>query len=206
MDDTSFIEFLQALRDSSEDICFSGGALGADREWGILAEKYNAAVVHFSFKQHKYSGHRSEDRVNVPYPFLCEAMNALKKANTTIKRRIPNAFYVLSLLQRNMYQVLLTNSVYAVSDIKDGMVQGGTAWAVQMFLDIDPNNRHRCFVLDKASNEWYQHNGIEWVRCYDVPTPSGKWTGIGSREISTENIKSMEALWLRHQIQIQQVQ
>ena len=41
--------------DLNDNICFSGGARGADHAWGLMAEDQGHRVIHFSFKGHKTS-------------------------------------------------------------------------------------------------------------------------------------------------------
>ena len=42
-----------AMDTEIENICCSGGALGADAHWGICAQNNGHKVLHFSFPRHK---------------------------------------------------------------------------------------------------------------------------------------------------------
>ncbi len=173
------------------NICLSGGADGADLQWGLQAGKANHFVIHWSF-----NGHRSQapeqELVRLTQEQLALADDAVKRANVSLKRRWPSSnIFTNNLLRRNWYQVKDTQSLYAVSEFSwDKGVAGGTAWAVQMYLDrflIDGEPMEKCkvFVLDKNTLHWHTWDGTKWVQMLSRPAkPTGIWTGVGSREIS----------------------
>lgn len=174
-------------------ICLSGGAEGADMQWGMCAGKAGHQVYHFIFAGHRSKAPASEhvvlteDMLRVADPFLA-------KANETMKRRFPTSNgFVNSLLRRNHYQVRDAGSLYAVSTIgKDGLVSGGTSWAVQMFLDQHGANS-RCYIFDQARLQWFSWQGL-WVAIDRPPEPKGIWAGIGSRELTNEGKDAIREL------------
>lgn len=170
-------------------VCLSGGAKGADLAWGIAAEMAGHDVVHFVFEGHRSKARHavvlSEDELRSADPFL-------KRANATLRRRWPVANpFVANLLRRNWYQVRDADAVYAVSSIgDDGLVSGGTAWAVQMFLDRFAATPCPAYVYDQAAAQWYAWRSA-WEPIESPPPPEGRWAGIGSRDLKTTGLEAI---------------
>lgn len=165
------------------NICFSGGAKGADEFFGEIAKKLNHEIIHYSFK-----GHKSVDFKNTEIlrnSDLKIADNYLIDANKILKRKFPTSSdFVNNLLRRNYYQIVESNNLYAIAEIKNNIVQGGTSWSVEMFKQ---NRKGNIFVFDKMKNHWTKWDGVCYKEIKEIPIPSGFWTGIGSREITIEN-------------------
>ncbi len=174
---------------SSDNICVSGGADGSDILFGEIAEENRHSVIHFSF-----DGHKSKSKtVKLTTEQLDFALPFLKEANKTMGRKIPYKRYVLNLLLRNYYQIAFSQSVYAVSTISKGKVDGGTGWAVTMFIDRHEGLPCDCFVFDQDQNKWFKWN-MSWEEVTEVPIPTGIWAGIGTRKLNdlgTEAIKNI---------------
>jgi hypothetical protein len=177
----------------SENVCLSGGARGADYEWGRNAALAGHKVIHLSFEGHKSKG-RPEDTVVLTQAQLEEADQYLVEINDRVlKRTLPWwRYHVISLLRRNYWQVRDTERVYAIAgiDFEDtGQVIGGTAWAVEMFKLLRPTEAtDELFVFDSrrgTMGTWYGWNGMAWepLRPDRIPIPHGRWTGIGARDI-----------------------
>jgi len=171
------------------NICLSGGAKGSDAQWGMNAGRDGQSVIHWSFDGHRH--HVAEQEiVRLSEEQLQKADPALKQASKTLKRAWPGrrSVTVTALLRRNWYQVQWAESLYAVSTInKRNLVDGGTGWAVQMFLD-----RHAalaqfeplpCYVYDQVQECWFQWVG-GWKKIEVPPKPQGIWAGIGTRELN----------------------
>lgn len=180
-----------------DNICISGGAIGADKLWGLFATKNEHKLIHYIFEDHKSNCNNltilTDEQLSVADKFL-------HRANNKLKRSFPcRSKHVNDLLRRNYYQIKDTDSVYALSSFKDGMVQGGTAWAVQMFIDRcnEFNYKKNCFVFDMETNEWYKYifSSQSWEICGLPPKPSGRWTGIGSRKITDDSILELIKLF-----------
>lgn len=178
------------------NICYSGGAKGSDKFWGQIAEVLGHEVIHYSFEKHG---------VSVPKRFvkkltqeeLDEATPFLLKANKTIKRTFPTkSEYVDNLLKRNYWQIKNTKCVYAIADLdEEGIVYGGTSWAVQMAIDKEIE----VYLYSQATNSWYNFIygffGNDWLPIDSPPLPEGKWTGIGTKYL-TEETKQYIIKWI----------
>lgn len=164
------------------DICLSGGAKGADQQWGMTSGEKGMEVIHWSFAGHKT--HVPEQEVVVlSDEQLDVADDKLRKANRTLKRKIPRNTYVKNLLRRNWYQVENAERIYAVSTINAGFVAGGTAWAVQMFIDRFNGLPCEAYVFDQEQEQWFCWKG-EWVSIPSPPSPYGIFAGVGTRDLN----------------------
>lgn len=171
-------------------ICLSGGAPGADLEWGTHATIIGHKVIHWSFDGHPSTA-PPEQLIRLTDEQLAVSHEALVKAATFLGKSPPKRAAVSSLLQRNYYQVAWSNSCYAVGYLDDGMVQGGTGWAVAMFIQLHPDSRD-LYVFDQVEGAWFQWDGANWDPIHVPPRPTGIWAGIGSRGLNQAGKMAIE--------------
>jgi hypothetical protein len=169
----------------TRDWCLSGGAAGSDLLWGQAAKANGHGVIHFSFPG-AITKADPNDLWELDDDALALADPHCLAANQILKRRFPpRSQRVKRLLQRDWHQVNWAESVYAISffDETTGMIDGGTAWAVEMFLNL--HNRETCpaYVFDQNRCRWYHWTGT-WAPIYEPPKPQGVWAGIGKRAIN----------------------
>ncbi len=176
--------------------CLSGGAAGADLMWGTYAKKRGHQVTHWSFAGHK-SKALAEDLAILPQHELDTADPFCKLANATLQRYWPpRSQAIANLLRRNWFQVSFAESCYAIStfgidpvihipigEAINNKVNGGTAWAVQMFLDRFDRQECPCYVFDQDACYWFEWQN-QWVRIYEPPSPKGIWAGVGTRKLN----------------------
>jgi hypothetical protein len=173
----------QLSLDDDTNLCLSGGADGADLQWGMCAGLLGHKVIHWS-----YAGHRTfaptMEVVELNDSQLAEANPFIELASKSLSKQVPKKPWVKKLIQRNYYQIAWSGSIYAITDIVDGVPQGGTAWAIQMYLDRT-NIKHQCYVYDQARASWCVWVGGDevWCRIDAPPQPSGIWAGVGSRNL-----------------------
>ena len=188
--------------DSNPNCMFSGGAIGADRLFGLMCKETNTPYIHFSFDDHDSE---EDNLLRIPDSNLIESTeiyNSLNKANTVLKRKIPyRKSYVYKLLARNRYQILFTESVYAIVSIETpNTVSGGTAWAIQMYIDQcrERNIPAKIYVfcLKKYKPFYYNNETGEFEECASVPRPTGLWTGIGSRKCTAMNLEQFRGYFV----------
>jgi hypothetical protein len=165
--------------DDGSDICMSGGAAGADLQWGTTARKAGHRVIHFSFVGHETDAPENEV-VRLTDEELCEADPYLLRANESLKRHLLfTEPQVINLLRRDFYQVRWSHSLYGIVNFDHTGIEGGTAWAVQMFLDL---GRVQLFVFDQARESWLTFAQKNWV-AVEPPLPKGIWAGVGTRNL-----------------------
>lgn len=119
----------------------------------------------------------------------------MKKANKTIKRSWPVRWHgTACLLRRNYHQIKYTKSVYVISTFKDGMIDGGSIWASQMFLDARNGAASPLYVFDQKTGLWSKWEGF-WATIEMPPRPEDVWTGIGTRDINDRGEEAIERLF-----------
>ena len=165
----------------------SGGAVGSDSYWGEIGEKYGITSKHY----HAQGSKTPKGNTSVSKEDLLEADIHLLKANETLKRKFPASNeYVNNLLRRNWQQVKNADAVFAISTIKDNIVEGGTGWAVQMAID----NNKPVYVFDQNTNKWYKYNAGTWVEV-ETPILTKNFAGIGTRNLSESGKKAIEDVY-----------
>ena len=185
------------------NLLLSGGAVGADTEFGIQAIKVGHQAQHFGFQGQKFTPETQNYRVILNEIQLHESDEWLKKANKILKRSFPcRSIYVTNLLHRNYYQVKTTERVYAITPLDNmGLPQGGTGWAVTMAVLLKVPE---IYVYDCVAHNWFEfgnfdekNNIMYWfVRKEQPPTPHGTYTGIGSVEITDEGREAIRKLYV----------
>lgn len=200
----AFISSKRKVMQSITDTCFSGGCEGADLAFGDAAKRVGHKVMHFSFQSHTAQTH--PDAVVLNLQALLVSDPFLRDANKHLKRKYPTiSMYVNNLLRRNYYQIKDTDRVYAVSHIdeKDNLVSGGTGWAVMMAMLRD--NRPPIYVFDEKKLRWFSLRSFDkrdttsadWgaLEFSQVPRPSGKYTGIGSHDLTSAGSEEIRKLF-----------
>jgi hypothetical protein len=167
------------------NICYSGGAKGADSLFGKLAEKAKHQVIHFRPK-------------DVTEGLATIADAELIKANVFLNRTYPTSREsVNNLLRRNYLQIYDTERIYAVTYLDENKIpKGGTAWAVIMGININVNE---IYVFDQSKNTWFIWSGFGFIEIHtrNIPNPSGKYTGIGSRILTDMGETAIKELYGR---------
>lgn len=178
-----------------ESICITGGAQGADSLFASCAHNAGHRVFNYSFPNH---GVHSKIGIKVDVVSGVEVKwdNQLNLTNAILKRPISGMSpYSRNLLRRNMAIANDTATrLYAVTYLEDGMVKGGTAWAVYraFLLDIP------VFLFDTGTEDWYEfaHFGHEfWPLNGKPPKPEGTYGAVGSRQLTPAGEDAIEGLY-----------
>ena len=176
------------------NVCTSGGAVGSDLLWGDLALKMGHALYHISFLTHKIDLSSS----NAAYKHIFRLSDKtllvadpyLNLANKTLNRKYPTSSEMVNnLLRRNWFQVRKADRIYAIGPLRGMVVDGGTGWAVQMFLDKSVDKKE-CYVLNTLNLKWYEFKDKSMQLIKKPPAPYGRWAGVGTRKIN-ETIRKM---------------
>ena len=182
-------------------LLLSGGAIGADSLWDSWARAKKHDVIHWSFQTHKS---RLSDIYVLTDEELKEADACVDRANKTLNRTYPtNSEHVNNLLRRNYFQIAQTERVYAVSNFDSkpsGInVEGGTAWALTMYLDRFIHNESpwsdcEMYLWEQKLSKWFSWETDRWNQIERPPTPHGTYTGIGSRKLTTSAVTAINIL------------
>lgn len=215
------------------NVLMSGGARGSDSYWGYIASVYQHNVIHFSFK-----GHKADVPADSLYRLSeieLECSNEhVDAANIILKRRVPKYKpWMYNLLRRNWYQVNNSTLLFAVGttnnkaiirnnnifnsncfqkiDTDDDLfgVDGGTAWAIQMFYN--KQQLSKIFFYDQIKNKilfnsptqfnfweeigFMENNNIIINSDNTIDKPSGIYTGIGTRDLTDTGKKFIQSVY-----------
>ncbi len=171
-------------------INYSGGAKGADTIWETYGEKYGVSTIAFSFISHNTD---SKHFIILTEKELEESDSYYRKASRLLKRKYPsNNIYVNNLLRRNWFQVKNADTIFAIGELIDNIVNGGTGWAVAMATIVNKP----IYLFEQNKNIWmkYVYEIKEFRECKE-PILTKKFAGIGTRKINNNGIKAIQTIY-----------
>ena len=176
----------------SDCILFSGGAPGAEAEFGACAERHGVEEVNFTFDGHKIARGRGVRVLN--HEELLAGDVSLEYVSRLMHRRYTEGPTIRRILQTLWYQVNNGQEIYVIGTIlEDDTVRGGTGWGAE-FAKLC--NKPLC-VFDQEKNGWFCWTGSDWKGC-EVPTITHPhFTGTGTRSINENGKKAIEALFTK---------
>jgi hypothetical protein len=179
----------------SDAILFSGGAPGAEAEFGRCAERHRVEEVNFTFEGHKIDRHRGVRVLN--HEELQSGDVSLEYVARLMHRRYTDAPTIRKVLQTLWYQVNSAQEIYVVGAIlDDGTVRGGTGWGAE-FAKLCNKPLH---VFDQDKNGWFTWTGSDWKACAgsDLPVISHvHFAGTGTRTLKENGKQAIEGLFAR---------
>jgi hypothetical protein len=181
---------------ASENILFSGGAPGAEAEFGACAERHGVEEVNFTFEGHKIERHRGVRVLN--HEELQSGDVSLEYVSRLMHRRYTDSPTIRKVLQTLWYQVNHGQEVYVIGTIlDDGTVRGGTGWGAE-FAKLCNKPLH---VFDQSKDGWFWWTGDDWQHVHhETAAPVIKhphFTGTGTRTIQANGKRAIEALFER---------
>jgi hypothetical protein len=176
-------------------ILFSGGAQGAEAEFGAKAESFGIEEVNFTFNGHtiirkrglRVLNHEELKNGDVSLEYVSKLMNRRYTDNATFRK----------ILQSIWYQINSGQEVFVIGEILDDKtVKGGTGWGAE-FSKICNKPLH---VFDQKRNKWFIWNKLEWIerKKGDEPVISHvHFTGTGTRFLEEKGKKAIKELFAR---------
>lgn len=176
-------------------ILFSGGAAGAEAEFGANAERLGIEEVNFTFEGHARVRQRGLHVLNH------EELNAgdvsLEYISRLMNRRFSDSPLFRKVLQTIWYQINHGQEVYVVGSVLDDQtVKGGTGWGAE-FAKLCNKPLH---VFDQERGTWLSWTGSAWRtrEAGDVPVIThAHFTGTGSRFLNEQGRAAIKALFDR---------
>jgi hypothetical protein len=195
----------------------TGGAIGSDIYFELLALKAGYNVKAYSFEGHTTD---SSNRVILTQEELGEAGEKVAYAAQYLGRKVPlDNPYVYNLLRRNWFQVKNSEIMYAVADFDDVMwdgkfrwkdggtklqvrVPGGTGWAVAMALlenkivclfDQRVPRWYKCWQIKDKLVPYYELFAIPYAK--DLPKFPECFAGIGTRNLNGNGEQAIKTLF-----------
>ena len=143
---------------SSDCILFSGGAAGAEAEFGACAERHGIEEVNFTFDGHKIDRHRGVRVLN--HEELQNGDVSLEYVSKLMHRRYTDAPTIRKVLQTMWYQVNSGQEIYVIGTIQDDLtVRGGTGWGAEFAKLCNKP----LYVFDQDKDAWFSWNGDLWT-------------------------------------------
>ena len=180
------------MLDPKKCILYSGGANGAEAEFGRLAEQYGIEEVNFSFEGHQMERARgvrfltSEElgRKDVSLTYVSKLMN----------RSFTRAPLFRKVLQSISWQVDSGHEIFVVGAIlPDDTVKGGTGWGAEFAKLCNKP----LYVFDQVRNGWYTWTKDHWESKNAPVVTEPHFTGTGTRFLEPNGVKALGELFDR---------
>lgn len=176
-------------------ILFSGGALGAEEEFGANAERFEIEEVNFTFEGHNIVRKRGLRVLN--HEELKNGDVSLTYVSKLMNRRYTEGPTLRKILQSIWYQINYGQEIYVVGEIlADKTVKGGTGWGAE-FAKIC---NKPLYVFDQKRNAWFRWNQEDWVEREkgDEPVITHlHFAGTGTRYLQENGKKAIAELFER---------
>ena len=178
-----------------DGILFSGGAAGAEAEFGACAERHGVEEVNFTFEGHKIVRQRGVRMLN--HEELQAGDVSLAYVSRLMHRRFTDSPTIRKVLQTLWYQVNSGQEIYVIGAVlEDGSVRGGTGWGAE-FAKLCNKPLH---VFDQQKNSWFSWTGEDWQKRSSASGPlitHAHVTGTGTRTIQPNGKRAIEDLFSR---------
>ena len=178
---------------ATDSILFSGGAPGAEAEFGACAERHGVEEVNFTFQGHKIARRRGVRVLN--HEELQNGDISLEYVSRLMHRRYTDSPTIRRVLQTLWYQINHGQEVYVVGTIlDDGTVRGGTGWGAEFAKLCNKP----LYVFDQDRDSWSRWSGDEWETLGHSAGPvitHAHFTGTGTRTLQDSGRRAIENLF-----------
>lgn len=176
-------------------ILFSGGAKGAEAEFGANAERFGIDEVNFTFEGHHIVRQRGLRVLN--HEELQSGDVSLEYVSRLMNRRFTDNLTIRKLLQTIWYQINNGQEIYVVGEIlEDKTVKGGTGWGAEFAKLCNKP----LYVFDQKRNAWFSWNQVDWSerKRGDEPVICHiHFGGTGTRFLEENSKKAIKELFER---------
>jgi hypothetical protein len=176
-------------------ILFSGGAPGAEAEFGACAERHGVEEVNFTFDGHQDVRRRGVRVLN--HEELRAGDVSLEYVSRLMNRRFTEGVTIRKVLQTLWYQVNSGQEIYVVGAIlPDKTVRGGTGWGAE-FAKLCNKLLH---VFDQEKDLWLKWSGSVWEALPGSERPvitHTHFTGTGTRNLQSNGRRAIQQLYER---------
>jgi hypothetical protein len=181
------------IMNSADCILFSGGAAGAEAEFGTCAERHGIEEVNFTFDGHQDARQRGIRVLN--HEELRAGDVSLEYVSRLMNRRYTEGPTIRKVLQTLWYQVNSGQEIYVIGTIlPDDTVRGGTGWGAE-FAKLCNKPLH---VFDQEKDSWFKWSGSAWQALSSSETPAmthPHFTGTGTRNLQPNGRRAIQALY-----------
>jgi len=179
----------------SDCILFSGGAPGAEAQFGACAERHGVEEVNFTFDGHRIERHRGIRVLN--HEEMLSGDVSLEYVSRLMHRRYAEGPTIRKVLQTLWYQVNNGQEIYVIGSIQeDDTVRGGTGWGAEFAKLCNKP----LYVFDQDRDGWFHWTGSAWTPASGPNAPVIRhphFTGTGTRTLRENSKKAIEDLFTR---------
>jgi KaiC/GvpD/RAD55 family RecA-like ATPase len=170
----------------------SGGAPGAEAEFGASAERYGVGEANYSFPGHHPV--RRRGLVLLAPEELHEGAVSTAYLRSHLRRDLPDNERMRDTLHSIWHQVVTAGEVFVIGSIQDDdSVRGGTGWAVELARHL----HKRLFVFDQDKGAWFTWSRHAWVRIDAPRITEHRFTGTGTKHLNDAGKLAIERLFAR---------
>ncbi len=170
---------------------YSGGANGAEAEFGAQSELWGVNEVNFTFEGHKQT--RGRGRYELSPRELAAGDVSLVYVSRRLNRTYSEGSLIRRVLQTIWHMVSRSQQVFVIGSIQDdGTVKGGTGWSVELSRMWNKT----LWVFDQEKDGWFRWDGQEWVSGLPV-IESVHFTGTGTRYVNEVGQRAIKDLFER---------
>jgi hypothetical protein len=183
------------MRMREETVLYSGGANGAEYEFGVQAERFGIEEIHFTFEGNDIA--RSRGVRVLSREELVRGDVSLTYVSRLLNRSYTDAPTIRKVLQTIWYQVNSGQVVYVIGAVlPDGTVKGGTGWGAEFAKLCNKP----IFVFDQDAGRWFRWTGDQWAEVTEAGEPrirSPRFTGTGTRFLEESGRRAIRDLFDR---------
>ncbi|MFQ5682583.1 MAG: hypothetical protein ACE5HC_04850 [Candidatus Binatia bacterium] len=176
-------------------ILFSGGAKGAEAEFGMNAERFGIEEVNFTFEGHNIVRERGLRVLN--HEELKSGDVSLEYVSRLMYRRFTDNPMFRKILQTIWYQINNGQEIYVIGQILgDKTVKGGTGWGAEFAKLCNKP----LYVFDQKRGAWFAWNEVDWVERKKGDEPiinHVHFAGTGTRFIDENGRNAVKELMAR---------
>ncbi|HEY3353256.1 MAG TPA: hypothetical protein VGQ83_08420 [Polyangia bacterium] len=168
----------------------SGGAPGAESEFGAAAERWGVGEITFSFAGRTPA--RAHSVVQLDDAQLELGRVSMTYVESHLHRSFPRTPAFQKVLQSIWHQVATAGEVFVVGVMQpDKTIKGGTGWAAELARHFGKG----LFVYDQERRSWFAWQNGEWQ---ETPAPRitrTRFAGTGTRFLTDEGRAAIAQLF-----------
>jgi hypothetical protein len=176
-------------------ILFSGGAQGAEAEFGAQAEAFGIEEVNYTFEGHRLIRARGLHYLN--HEELLAGDVSLEYVSKLMNRRYADSPTFRKILQSIWYQINKGQEIYVIGEIlEDKTVKGGTGWGAEFAKLCNKP----LFVFDQQQDAWFKWDQRDWVKLAGAQLPVIEhihFSGTGTRQLEENGRRAIGDLFAR---------
>lgn len=174
----------------TEYTLLSGGAAGAETEFGLCAERWRLQEQNFSFAGRNAT--RERGLIELSEAELRQGDVSPAYVEAQLRRSFPKTEQFQKMLQSIWHQVATAGEIFVVGLIlPDNTVNGGTGWAAELGRHF----KKTVHVYDQERKHWYLWVDDQWAP-QERPTISRtRFAGTGTRFLSEAGRQAISDLF-----------